>query len=156
MATADPLSQLRDIHLPELPSVWPPAPGWWIAAILSVVFVWAILHISRKIYQRYQPSRAVRRQLMEVNINVDGEQKLTAVQQMSQLVRQFSISRFGRERVAGLVGDEWLHFLDDTSKDKNIFSSGIGKYLGDAQFSQNADIDLEQLKEFLINWSRQV
>ena len=26
--------QLRDIHLPGPAGFWPPAPGWWIAAII--------------------------------------------------------------------------------------------------------------------------
>ena len=33
MNTPDPLAQLRDIHLPEPVSWWPPALGWWLVAM---------------------------------------------------------------------------------------------------------------------------
>ena len=36
---ADPLTQLHDIHLPEPVSAWPPAPGWWLLAIVLLVLI---------------------------------------------------------------------------------------------------------------------
>ena len=46
MQEQDPLAQLRDIHLPEAISVWPPAPGWWvlfigiIALLATLAYYW--------------------------------------------------------------------------------------------------------------------
>jgi len=40
---ADPLAQLRDIHIPDSVSWWPPAPGWWglvVIIFVAMVLVW--------------------------------------------------------------------------------------------------------------------
>ena len=43
----DPLAQLRDIHLPDTVSDWPPGPGWWVLALVLLLFgaalvIWAV------------------------------------------------------------------------------------------------------------------
>ncbi|HAU18090.1 MAG TPA: DUF4381 domain-containing protein, partial [Marinobacter adhaerens] len=43
MNPQDPLSQLRDIHLPETGGLWPPAPGWWVLAILLIAVLAALV-----------------------------------------------------------------------------------------------------------------
>ena len=54
MSVENPLVNLKDIHLPPPVSFWPPAPGWWILAVLlisSLFFggVWFYrLHKKRK------------------------------------------------------------------------------------------------------------
>lgn len=37
MNPQDPLAQLKDIHLPEAVGWWPPAPGWWLLALLALL-----------------------------------------------------------------------------------------------------------------------
>ena len=53
--------QLRDIHLPEDISWWPPAPGWWLLALLSMVALVLVVHAAVKFYR----ANAYRRQALQ-------------------------------------------------------------------------------------------
>ena len=44
---------LRDVHVPAAPSMWPPAPGWWLlaaAALTVIAVIWFLkLRQQRKL-----------------------------------------------------------------------------------------------------------
>ncbi|HMM26605.1 MAG TPA: DUF4381 domain-containing protein, partial [Pseudoxanthomonas mexicana] len=48
---------LRDVHVPPAPSLWPPAPGWWLLAGVVVLMLLGIAawrwHRRRRL-QRWQ------------------------------------------------------------------------------------------------------
>ena len=49
MMQQDPLSQLRDIHLPQSGGFWPPAPGWWLLIAIAIALgILAFVLIRRK------------------------------------------------------------------------------------------------------------
>ena len=37
MPEENPLINLKDIHLPPAVAIWPPAPGWWIVAVVLLL-----------------------------------------------------------------------------------------------------------------------
>jgi type II secretory pathway component PulF len=52
-----PLLELRDIHDVPPPGFWPPAPGWWIIALLVLL---ALIALSRRLLRRYSRWRRQR------------------------------------------------------------------------------------------------
>ncbi|MCB1720092.1 MAG: DUF4381 domain-containing protein, partial [Candidatus Competibacteraceae bacterium] len=112
MPATNPLADLRDIHLPEPVSWWPPAPGWWLLVALSLVVVAGLLWLWR--YRRRQtPRRVALAELtrLRADFQRDGDGAAVATG-ISALLRRLALTHFPRGQVAGLVGDAWLQFLD--------------------------------------------
>jgi hypothetical protein len=108
----DPLDQLRDIHLPAEPSWWPPAPGWWfVAAVTLLALAWFIIWL-RRFNQRRRPARAARQALREIEADYqqNGDAAL-ATRRLSILLRRYLLARFDRPLVAGLSGEDWALFV---------------------------------------------
>ena len=58
------LEQLRDIHLPQAVHWWPPAPGWWLVALVSLALITWLYRYLRARYRR-QYFRAESQDLLE-------------------------------------------------------------------------------------------
>jgi cbb3-type cytochrome oxidase subunit 3 len=134
---------LKDIHLPEAISWWPPAIGWW----LVVVLVLLLLAFGYWLYKRLTKKTAIKTAsslLTELKLNTsqDGLQKL---QQLSTLMRRVAISIMPRQDVASLTGQKWMAFLDQ-KLDGKPFQSGIGQLLAQAPYRQQSPSDAEILQ----------
>lgn len=118
---------LRDVHLPEAPSLWPPAPGWWwLAATLAVVALAATL-LQR---HRLQRRRA---------INALFDDALAATHTPAERIGACSelLRRAARRRridADRLEGDAWLQFLDSRGA---RFSDGDGRLLADGAYRRD-------------------
>ncbi|HIE54750.1 MAG TPA: DUF4381 domain-containing protein [Chromatiaceae bacterium] len=153
----DPLSGLKDIHLPDPVGWWPPAPGWWLLAALLLVLlfllgrVWRARRCGRALYDEALAELEVIRSHYESR--GDPQQ---AVRDLSRLLRRVAISRFPREEVAGLVGDDWLGFLD-RAIDGGGFLHGPGRVLAEGPYRAEPEtFDVEPLFTLVRRWLEKV
>ena len=113
MMQEDPLAQLRDIHLPEPVSAWPPGPGWWALAALLLVLIAALLWWAVRRYRRNGWRRQAARELSAAydrwQRQGDTERYL---QQLNETLKRAAVYRYSGEQAAGLSGAAWSRFLD--------------------------------------------
>jgi hypothetical protein len=146
----NPLSQLVDIQLPNAPSLWPPALGWWIIAI---VFLVCTFTLGRWILERRRKQLPLREFISRLN-DVTMTTEAQTLETLSQLLRQYAIHQYGREQVSSLHGTAWLEFLDSRTISQDGFSSGAGSVLGDNMYQPSPKLNLEEIKHFLTRWAK--
>lgn len=144
MNQPNPLDNLRDIHLPEAISAWPPAPGWWI---LAIIILCLLFWVGWKLRQRYQKKHLMR---VSLSILTELEQDYAShqdprklVKQYSSLIRRIAVARFSRSEAASLTGNSWLEFLNSSGQ-QEYFNGDIGQLLLSAPYRQ-VTIDSAQL-----------
>ncbi len=143
--------QLKDIHTPGLPEFWPPAPGWWVVALLSIaLLIWAVFALRRFLQLRHQRQQVLAL-LTQLEENFDPNQAAHHLGELSILLRRVALTRFPRQQVAALTGSEWLKFLDKTGGDGQ-FSNGPGKILATGPYQAHLDIDIKPLLPLLRRW----
>jgi len=146
--------ELKDIHTPALPEFWPPAPGWWLVAILTIsLLIWGgfALRHYRQLRRQRQQVLALLTQLEE---EFDPSQAAHHLGELSILLRRVALTRYPRQQVAALTGSEWLKFLDKTGGNGQ-FSSGPGQILATGPYQTNVTIDIEPLVPLLRSWIKQ-
>lgn len=148
----DPLSGLRDIHLPPPPELWPPAPGWWLLAVVAVVALGLTLGFAFAAWRRGRPRRATVRAIGALrDRHAAGESSGVLVGELATLVRRAAMIRHQRSRVAGLTGREWLEFLDD---DEHHFTQGDGACLASAPYARSEPVNFDALLAICERWVR--
>ncbi|MCA0404506.1 MAG: DUF4381 domain-containing protein [Proteobacteria bacterium] len=144
MDNANPLANLRDIHLPETVGFWPFAFGWYILFLLLLSLILFF------VYRRYQYQRKIRAQVEALKLLKIYEQQYLSeknspktAMQISELLRRVALAYYPREQVAGINGEAWLRFLQENSKKADL--SALSNYLLHLPYMQEQQIDLTPL-----------
>ncbi len=149
------LGQLRDIHLPQPVSWWPPSPGWWLlAAFVLLLGVLALYLLYRHRQERWRRAALGEWQRLReawASGNIDG---VSASRELSVLLRRVALARFPRHQVAALTGEAWLAFLDSAVPGQKLFTSGPGRALLEAPYAVQVEIDTEALFDACGRWLR--
>lgn len=147
--------QLRDIHLPPDIGWWPPAAGWWIVAGLIL-----LLSLLGFLLYRYWQGRQLYRVAISELTNIKtayaqhtNDQLL--VQELSIWLRRVCLACYPREEVAGLTGQGWLAFLDQTLANRQQplrFSEQAGQIIIQAPYQPTTRVDADGLLSLCQIW----
>ncbi len=140
---------LRDIHAPGLPGIWPPAPGWWVAAALLLTAVTAAAHTGWRLYRLGRRRQRILAELDGLRATGDGPAQIAGV---SALLKRAALARFPRQDVAALTGDAWLGFLDRTGGEGR-FHTPAGRLLADAPYATPREVSGDE-REALFGLAR--
>lgn len=142
---------LKDIHLPDPISWWPPAIGWWMLAVLIPLLIFLLFWLYKRLTAKTALKTAYK---LLASIKKDTKRdKLLIVSDLSALIRRVAISVSPREKAAGLTGRRWLAFLDSSIKG-SPFTQGIGQLLADAPYRQTppTESEISQLIVLCEDW----
>ncbi len=153
MATDQMELDLRDIHLPEPISWWPPAPGWWMVLVGIVLLITLVVFLRKRWLKKKNSAKTLARNELK-NIQEKYQQlgdSQILIKDLSTLLRRTCISVFPRLEAAGLTGDAWLSFLDQGIQRKQ-FSEGIGEILVSGPYKKTVDLNAEELIVLCKDW----
>jgi len=152
--SGDPLAELRDIHLPAPIETWPPAIGWWLLAVISVIAFIAIIYALWRYWHANQYRReaiAQLRQLREQHAGASSDY----LYHYTTLLKRVALTHYPRAKVAALTGEAWVAFLDETCGSRE-FSMGAGQVLVQGQYQAaehlDGEIDIDALHKLGEHW----
>lgn len=144
---------LHDILAAPSPGFWPPAPGWWVLAVLLL----GVLSVSGwRLVTAWRRRRRQARILGELDALSTRRPDQVAIQ-VSTLLRRVALMGFSRREVAPLSGKDWLAFLDRTGGN-GAFIHGAGKVLATAPYASAhsvTDTDNDALIALARQWIKQ-
>ena len=124
---------LRDIQIPDAISAWPPAIGWWVLAVL--IPRWCYLRY--RLYRRLTRKTALKAAKKQFKILRDQSplSKQEKLIELSSLMRRTAVSLYPRTDVAGLTGEQWINFLNQSAEDPD-FNGRIAELFTDSLYSK--------------------
>jgi hypothetical protein len=113
----DLLAQLKDIHAAPAVPWWPPAPGWWLVALLVfVMLAW----FGRRALARYRIHQ--RRQQMlgwidHLNATVDPQKDPHSyLATLNRVFKVVALRAFPARQCALMAGQDWAGFIQQNLK----------------------------------------
>jgi len=162
------IAKLEPIPEPTPISYFPETPIWlWLAAGLACILL-LLAWLSRRRWR----ARAYRRTALAELRHTDD------VAAMANILRRAALAAYPRDEVAGLIGEEWLAFLDgtlahrhekrlevkgedspDEARVEAHFRTPVGRVLLSASYVGDADLssmtrDAAELRSLVERWVR--
>ena len=146
----DPLSQLKDIHIPSPGGFWPPAPGWWILLFsLTAVIVMVGLVIRRR-RQRNAWYHQARRELDRLANRAAANGAWFS--ELNTLLKRSAIARYPQRQPESLTGPDWVNFLLETSPRDRVASRPVVTAMVESCYQTSPGCSTTDAAEFAKLW----
>lgn len=152
------LAQLADIHLPEPVSFWPPAPGWWLLALLLLIGIAYLAYrlqqarIRRKIVAFAMAELDKCYQSLASSTETDANlRQLRYVNEVNSVLRRVALVHYPQANVASLAGQAWVDFIRQKG-DSSLLDDDIAKALSHGRFQTRCEVDVEALHALAQAW----
>jgi len=142
---------LRDIHLPEPVSWWPPAPGWWwLAGFVVLVAVVAAFGWWRR--RRGRIVRAAQAEFLAISQHyAETADPHELVRQLSRLARRCALALADDRNVAAATGADWQNVLARVTTSGSV-DDWLRATLVEAPYRRASDIDGARLLAAFEHW----
>ena len=143
----DNLPELRDIHIPDGVSAFPPAYGWWVvlAGVVALFLLAELFLILRRASKKLYARRLLK--------NITSSSPVNAAVQMSEILRRICVYKY--PEAAALSGRAWIEFLNahaGTALSGQAAELLINAPYVPADAESYHSADLEALRRFCYDW----
>lgn len=145
------LERLEDIHAAAEPSLWPPAPGWWVVAgIVMALALYGLFHLVRRL-RVYLRRRRLLRQLESLERAFDPVARpADYLSALNRLFRGIAVRAFPDTHCARLEGEEWVRFL--CQRLPGMAEPGPLRALVHGPYQANPEFDADGLRACARHW----
>lgn len=143
--------QLRDIHLPEAVSWWPPAPGWWILSFIVIALVTSLI-IRRLRNTKRNAFRVTALFETQEALTLWNKNKNTAdyLHTINTVLKRIVLQRKPTSKIANQSGINWVESLNQISN--QALSEKTMQALGVACYQTNPVVDVAHVQQQIIAW----
>lgn len=160
----NPLDQLEPLLAPAAIGWWPPAPGWWLLALLLPALLWGARRLLERLpklrrkqtsEQSLDPLReAALQELQHLSKPYDGAPAGPWLQQINGLLKRLCRERYPDSHSHTLSSRAWLAFLDNRCP-----AAGLTRWmiLVEGAYKPQCNLDdkaIEDLNQAVAIWIR--
>ncbi|MDH5628558.1 MAG: DUF4381 domain-containing protein [Gammaproteobacteria bacterium] len=142
---ANPLDQLRDIHLPPAIDTFELAYGWWI--VIGLLLIAGLLALYQW-KQRLHARRYLKPALVELEHISKLSPKSENLQILSALLKRVCLLYFPKHEFAAVAGKEWFEYLNHKAGD-SIYDAQQLNMVEQLLYRKDAEIELNQWHELI-------
>lgn len=146
---------LRDFHLPDAVSWWPPALGWWLMLLL-IIMVLAGLYVLIKHLRKPLLNKSAKAEIYaaidEFSQHSDGKR---LVQDISIAIRRIGISYLKRDSTAGIAGKNWYQQVNNLVQ-RNRLTQEVVTLLSEVPYQKNPELEPHLLESLISQSSKWV
>ncbi|MBL4584922.1 MAG: DUF4381 domain-containing protein [Pseudomonadales bacterium] len=151
---ADPLSQLKDIHLPDAPGLWPLAPGWWVLAIVVIAVVAAAVFFALRYWRnnQYRKAAALEADALLQAYSQNPEQASSRhIEQAMALLKRVARHRYPNESISTLNGAQCLMTLNQHCKNP-VFTEAICQQIEQSLYAPQPTVEIHSFHPMMKTW----